>query len=388
MDGSIDLTEDAKVVELALGVEEILLAERLSGSDLDFALDDVFAGVVEARDHHMVDEEPFAFVDVKGYVFTAGLGGRGIGEDIESGVGKSKVEITVKNFLAIIGQFLIGVGLAGFGFEIVEVLDLDGVVAGDVKIADASLRAFVDEQADREVILGTVKVVVDVGLDFCVAKSVGDIERLKVLDIAFEQSAAIASMGERAGGLNLHAGAQNLPGEIFVAGDIDEFEFMQGAGIDAIDHTQSFIDGFLLKAHFGVEQAARLEVIQEVAIAFIEQIVIDGVLFINWDFFLENTAADAIAESVDDHNGAGVDEKCVVDGVALGMIFLLGDRNLSENALLFLEFLAQVLQRVGDAGGGDTIAGMHAGNVLQFSLGQRRSGQSVSLRRYGPALRR
>ena len=73
--GSIDLAEDAKVVEPALGIKKISLAERLAGNHLNFALHDVVAGVVETCDHHLVDEELFAFLDGVGDVFAVRLAG-------------------------------------------------------------------------------------------------------------------------------------------------------------------------------------------------------------------------------------------------------------------------------------------------------------------------
>ena len=75
LDGGIDLAEDAEIVELALRVEEVLLAERLAGNFLNFALHDVVAGVIESGDHHLVDEELFAFLDGVVNVFAIGLAG-------------------------------------------------------------------------------------------------------------------------------------------------------------------------------------------------------------------------------------------------------------------------------------------------------------------------
>ena len=49
--GGVDLAENAEVIQLALGIEQVLLAERLAGNYLNFALHHEVAGVVEPGDH-------------------------------------------------------------------------------------------------------------------------------------------------------------------------------------------------------------------------------------------------------------------------------------------------------------------------------------------------
>ena len=75
LDGRIDLAEDAEIIELALRIEKVLLAEGLAGSFLNLALHHVVAGVIEPGDHHLVDEELFALLDGVGDVFAVGLAG-------------------------------------------------------------------------------------------------------------------------------------------------------------------------------------------------------------------------------------------------------------------------------------------------------------------------
>jgi hypothetical protein len=75
LDGSVDLAEDAEVIELALGIEEVALAERLSGSHLNFALHNVVASVIEPGHHYLIDEELFALLDGVSDVFVVGLAG-------------------------------------------------------------------------------------------------------------------------------------------------------------------------------------------------------------------------------------------------------------------------------------------------------------------------
>ncbi len=75
LDGSVDLVEDAEVVELTLSLKEVLLAEGLAGNYLNLALHNVVAGVIEPSNHYMVDEELFALMDRVSDVFAVSLAG-------------------------------------------------------------------------------------------------------------------------------------------------------------------------------------------------------------------------------------------------------------------------------------------------------------------------
>ena len=163
--------------------------------------------------------------------------------------------------------------------------------------------------------------------------------------------------------------------EILVAGNLDEFELVHGAGIDMVDDANRVRAGFLLDLDGGVEVAAALEIVEEVALAFVQQVVVESVFLVDRNFFFQESAADAKTLGVDDDDRSGFDQIGIVDGVRFGMVFLLGNRNLSQNALLLLKFLAQALKRIGDPGGGDAIAGVHPGNVLESGPGKRLSGR-------------
>ncbi len=109
----IHLAEDAEIVEPGLGVEQILLAERVSVMHLQFALHDVVAGVFGSRHHHAIHREAFPFLNRVGYVFTIGLVGRRLGRDFQRGVGKSVIEVITEDSFPIVRQILLGVRLAG-----------------------------------------------------------------------------------------------------------------------------------------------------------------------------------------------------------------------------------------------------------------------------------
>ena len=75
---SVDLAEDAEIVKLGLSIQQILLTEGLPGNHLNFSLHNVVAGVIETRDHHVVNEELFALLDCVSHIFAVRLPGEGL----------------------------------------------------------------------------------------------------------------------------------------------------------------------------------------------------------------------------------------------------------------------------------------------------------------------
>ena len=103
-----------------------------------------------------------------------------------------------------------------------------------MQCADESLRAFLNLDVNRDVVLGAAIVVVDLGLNLGLAESVGNVQGLEVGDVVLEQGSTVASAGDDlAGGLNLKAAQEYLPREILVSRNLDEFELVHRAGIDA-----------------------------------------------------------------------------------------------------------------------------------------------------------
>ena len=67
---------------------------------------------------------------------------------------------------------------------------------------------------------------------------------------------------------------------------------MHSAGIDAVDHVNRCLGCLLFWiCDGGVEMAAALEIVEKVALAFIQQIVVERVLLVDRDFFFQETAA-------------------------------------------------------------------------------------------------
>ncbi len=109
------------------------------------------------------------------------------------------------------------------------------------------------------------------------------------------------------------------------------------SGIDLVDHPQSLGVVFFLDLNLGVEMAARLQVVEQVALAFVQQIVVDGVFFVDRDFFFQHAAADVVSPGVDHHHRAGIDLKGEIHGIGFRMVGLVGDGNLRQRAVLLLE---------------------------------------------------
>ena len=64
--------------------------------------------------------------------------------------------------------------------------------------------------------------------------------------------------------------------------------------------------------------SAGLQVVEQVALAFVQQIVIDGILFVDRDFFLQNASADAVSLHEDQNDRTGIDLEGEVDGIRFG----------------------------------------------------------------------
>ena len=222
-----------------------------------------------------------------------------------------------------------------------------------------------------KVILVVAIVVVDFRLNLGLTESVGHIQGLDAGGVVLEQSFAVMARGkELAGDLNLEALAEHLPGEIFVSRDLDQFEFMHGTRIDTVDDPKAVRTAFLLKIDGGIEVAAALEIVEEVALAFVEQVFVESVFLIDGNLSFQDAAADVKSLGVDHHDRTRVEEEGVVDRVGFWVILLFGDRDLGEHALLLLKLLTQTLKTSGDAGSRDAVAGSHPGNILNLGLRQ------------------
>src|SRR6266851_653833 len=182
------------------------------------------------------------------------------------------------------------------------------LVADNQERSNQSLRTFINLDVNRQMIWSASIVVVDPGLNFGLAKSVGDVHSLEISDVALEQGTTVASMGkESGGGLNAESHAEHLPGEILVSRNIDEIELVYSSGIDAVDDAQGVGSGFLAELDGGVEVTTTLKIVEQVALALIQKIVVQSVFFIDWDFSFQHSPADVKTLSIDDNHRPGLD---------------------------------------------------------------------------------
>lgn len=371
LNGRVDLAEDTKIIELALCSQKILLAEGLSRNHLNFALHHVVAGVVEPSDQHSIDEELFALLDGVSNVLAIRRTWGRVRGDIQDSVGKTVIEVVVEDGPAVGREILFGIRLTGRSIQLGKRFRVNLLISDDVECADESLRAFFDLNVNREMVSGAAIIVVDLGFDLGLAESVGNIQGLKTGDVVLEQGFTVASWRkETAGGLNLQALAEHLPGKIFVPTDLDAFELVHRAGIDTVDHPDAVRTAFLLKIYRGIEMTTSLEVGQKVAFTFVEQVIVECVLLVNRNFPFQHSAADVKTLCVYHDDGSRFDQEGIVDGVGFRTVFLFGDGNLGQDPLLLLELLAQMLKRIGDAARPDPFAGVHPGDVLNLALGK------------------
>ena len=70
--------------------------------------------------------------------------------------------------------------------------------------------------------------------------------------------------------------------------------------------------GFLLELDRGVEVAAALEIVEEVALALVQQVVIESIFLVDRNVFFQDAAADVKALGTDDNYGAGLDQIGIV----------------------------------------------------------------------------
>src|SRR5258708_11087674 len=96
------------------------------------------------------------------------------------------VEVIAENGLAIAGEILFRVGLAGGCAQFRKLLGVNLPVAHNLKSSNQSLRALFNLNMNRQMIQGAVIVVIDFRLDLRLTKSVGDVQGLQSGNVALE----------------------------------------------------------------------------------------------------------------------------------------------------------------------------------------------------------
>src|SRR5437588_2757235 len=117
--------------------------------------------------------------------------------------------------------------------------------------------------------------------------------------------------------------------------------------------------------HLCLENTAGLQVIQQVAPPLVEQIVVERVLLINRHVFFYLAAAQTKSFNRHLDQRARIDIERVIHGVLFRAIAVV-DGDLRQQAILLLVLLAQALQGVGQAIGGNRVAVIEVGNFSNF----------------------
>src|SRR5579864_6183396 len=174
--------------------------------------------------------------------------------------------------------------------------------------ADTCSNSLLDVDVNRQPVFRTLVVVIHLGLNLDLAETVGLVQSLQGRDIAFQQLLAVASVAQHpARGLNLQVRSQlgrvqKLP----VAGNLHHHQLVQRPRVDLVNHPQRLSVGFFLNLYLGVEVAASLQVVDQVPLSFVQQVIVDSVLFVDGDFLLQSSTADAVTTRSNQYHRPGI----------------------------------------------------------------------------------
>ena len=175
------------------------------------------------------------------------------------------------------------------------------------------------------------------------------------------------------GRLDLHAGPKQVFAEALVARDRQLHQLVPFARVDVVGHPHfAGRDRVLLHRHLGIEVAQALHVVEQVAPAFVQQVIVERIFFVHRNVLLDLGAADLETFDRDLNLRSGLDVKGVVHRIAFRAIGPAGDRDLGQEAVLLLILFSQPVQGAADALHGHVVPGVHLGNVLNLSHGKSR----------------
>ena len=209
-------------------------------------------------------------------------------------------------------------------------------------------------------------------------KTVGVIQVFERLDITRQDCRAEQAIQDKsAGPLRLQALVQCLPVKIMVPLQYQFHQLVALVGMHAVDHGDPVLRWLLLLIYFdlSVKVALALKVISKIAAPFIEQIVIHGVLFVDWNMLLDLASTQACSFYFNrDHRTLNATTG-VVQGIVLRMELALGNGHLGQQPVAALILFAQPPERAGHAVRTHAVAEIDAGNPANFICGKpRRSG--------------
>src|ERR1700690_1013892 len=143
---------------------------------------------------------------------------------------------------------------------------------------------------------------------------------------------------------------------------------MARPGIDVVDNSHllaGWIPGFFY-GYVGGEVATSLKIVEQIAAALIQKIIVQGIFLIDRNVLLEHASADSetLGDDVDDR--AGLDIEDIVHRVGGWAIRVLRNRDLRQPAILLLILSPQPFKRAVNALQGDRVAGMKFCDGLDF----------------------
>ncbi len=331
--------------------------------------------MIQPGREHMVHDDLFPGVNGIGDVPDLGIAARRLGRGLEGGTGKTVIEVVIQNDFAVFVDLGIRKPLSGRNVEIGECSGQGGFVACDMQGPHSGLWTFLDLQRDSQIVLLALIVILHLGGNLGVQKAIGVIwVRDQVADIRVQQGLAVTAVRQKAPGrLDLHAGPNLLFAEGMVAGDGQPHQLVPLARVDVVGHPHfAGRDRVLLHRHFGIEVTQPLHIVEQVAPAFVQQVIVEGIFFVHRDVPLDLAAADLETFDRDFNLGSGLDFKSVVHRIAFRTIGPAGDRDLGQEAVLLLILFSQPVQGTADALHGHVVRSVHLGNVLNLSHGKSR----------------
>ena len=153
------------------------------------------------------------------------------------------------------------------------------------------------------------------------------------MHIFFEQRLAVAPVAEESSRcLVLHARADQRRGEELIARNPDGGEFVPVSGIYRVHHLQilPIARVVLTDLHGGVKVAQCLQMVLNIAPAFVEQIVIHRTFFVDRHQPVQNVLADLEPLRRNLHHRTAIYFEDIIHRVALRLIRAAGRRDLSE----------------------------------------------------------
>lgn len=245
-------------------------------------------------------------------------------------------------------------------------------VPSRAKSVHQRLRTFVNFDQHHHGAGAAVIVFLQIGGGLHLQKAVGQIKVLDGDQIVGQQALVEAAvMQQGAGRLHRHAFANGGDIEIMIALHPYRLQLLARAAVNLVNdvHVPLVSRLLTLQVHGGVKVAFGLQVVAQVAAAFVQQVVVHRVFLVHRHQALQLALADLLAVGADGDGGAFVHLEVVIQAIALRMVVAVGEQHLGFQVVVLLVVLAQTLQRAGDVLSAHPIAGLQLGQAAHLVAG-------------------